>query len=262
MLQQVELKIQELKKLRAEEYYKKKEEDLNAWGLTNKKDGKKVTPIIVTDEEYEALVKAANGVGKTGRNSVANMLKYAEIAVLVASILAGFAAWSSSDGAGFAWFTFCIVAGIILNLLFKGVGEAIRLLQQLVDNNPIPKPDPAYKKSFAAVQNPTQQNIVYQAPVAPVQAPVYVQPPIYQATPVAPVAAQPFYPVQSYPMPETAVEKENQSGVKEEDVLSPAVSFGAPQDYTEKTEENKTIEEAINSFNDFQFDYERGYENI
>ena len=43
MLEQVENKIQELKKLRAEEYYKKKDADLKAWGLTAKVDGKKVS---------------------------------------------------------------------------------------------------------------------------------------------------------------------------------------------------------------------------
>ena len=33
MLEQVELKIQELQKAQAEEYYKKKEADLRSWGL-------------------------------------------------------------------------------------------------------------------------------------------------------------------------------------------------------------------------------------
>ena len=89
MLEQVENKIQELKKLRAEEYYKKKDADLKAWGLTAKVDGKKVTPIIVTDEEYEELVKASNGVGKTGRNPVANMLNILAWLIIVVSAVAG-----------------------------------------------------------------------------------------------------------------------------------------------------------------------------
>ena len=45
MLEQVEQKIQELKKIQAEEFYKKKDADLSTWGLTSKKNGKKITPI-------------------------------------------------------------------------------------------------------------------------------------------------------------------------------------------------------------------------
>ena len=56
MLEQVENKILELKKIQAEEYYKRKDADLQAWGLTYKTDGNKVTPIIVTDEEYETYL--------------------------------------------------------------------------------------------------------------------------------------------------------------------------------------------------------------
>ena len=83
MLEQVEQKIQELKKLQAEEYYKKKDADLNTWGLTSKKNGKKTTPIIVNDEEYEALIKASSGVSKAGRNSVANILKACSVASVI-----------------------------------------------------------------------------------------------------------------------------------------------------------------------------------
>lgn len=220
MLEQVDLKIKELKKLRTEEYYKKKDEDLNAWGLTNKKNGKKTTPIIVTDEEYEALIKAANGVGKTGRNSVANTMKFAEIAVLVVGVLGGIAAWSSSDGAGFVWFSFCVIAGIVVALIFKGIAEAIRLLQQLVDLNPIEKPDPSYAK--APQQRYSQPNVVMQPPVVPVQVPTYIQPPIYQASPVPQPVAQPYYQPAAPAQP-----------AKSEPVAEKAPSFGAPQNYNE-----------------------------
>ena len=60
MLEQVENKIQELQRLQKEEYYKKKDEDLLEWGLTSKKDGKKKIPVIVTDDEYEALIEASS----------------------------------------------------------------------------------------------------------------------------------------------------------------------------------------------------------
>ena len=56
MLEQVELKIQELQKAQAEEYYKKKEADLRTWGLVSKKENGKSTPLVVTDQEYDAHI--------------------------------------------------------------------------------------------------------------------------------------------------------------------------------------------------------------
>jgi len=90
MLEQVENKIQELKKLRAEEYYKKKDADLKAWGLTTKTDGKKVTPIIVTDEEYEHILRArqkSKSANKT--NMVANTLAAMAWIIFIVGFIVG-----------------------------------------------------------------------------------------------------------------------------------------------------------------------------
>lgn len=197
MLEQVENKIQELKKLRAEEYYKKKDADLKSWGLTTKTDGKKVTPIIVTDEEYEELVKASNGVGKIGRNPVAITLNALSYLIVVIGVIAGLIIADLSDGSSFISFSASVGISLIIAVLFRGIAEAIRLLQQILDSKPIEKPDPAaFKKpqvKKAGAQKQPQPNA--QAPMYvpyPAQNQTYVYPyPVY-AAPQQPVAgAQP-----------------------------------------------------------------------
>lgn len=238
MLQQVELKIQELKKLRAEQYYKKKDEDLSSWGLASKKNGKKVTPIIVTDDEYEALIKASNGVGSSTRNSTANLLKTLSVAVIILGLLGGIALWVSAESLGFVWFTVALIASAVVAVLFKGIGEAISLLQQLLDTNPIERPDPMHARQQPAPAPMARPANMY-AP-APMAGPNMAQPPIYQAssyrapaqpyygTPIhAPVQpAQPTAPVQpaAPAEPATPIQPINEE-------IAPA--FGAPQNYNE-----------------------------
>lgn len=167
MLEQVEKKIQDLKNLRAQEYYKKKEEDLKAWGLTTKADGKKVTPIIVTDEEYEELIKASNGISTAGRNSVANTLRLCAWLVLIVSAVAGAVAAALNEGSVVVPFTVSVIIGAIIALVFFGLSEAIRLLQQLLDSREIEKPD------TSAVKKPQVQKTAPKA-AAPADAPMYV----------------------------------------------------------------------------------------
>lgn len=197
MLEQVEIKIQELKKLRAEEYYKKKDADLKAWGLTTKTDGKKVTPIIVTDEEYEELVKASNGVGKIGRNSIAIMLNVLSIVILAVGGIAGIVAADLIEGSSILVFSASMVIAAIIAVLFRGIAEAIRLLQQIIDGKPLDKPDPAaFKKpqvKKAGAKQPQPAPAASQAPVYapyPAQNQAYVYPyPVYAAqAPIAPQA--------------------------------------------------------------------------
>lgn len=201
MLEQVESKIQELKQLRTEEYYKKKDEDLQAWGLTYKKDGKKVTPIIVTDEEYEALIQAANGVGSSGRNAYAKSLRVLAFIVIGLGALGGSVAASVTDSLGVVYFSLSLVAGLILAAIFFGLSEAIRLLQQIVDDKPNAKPeyiekrDPAKaapakaKKKAAPAPQPAQttQTVYTQVPLYAQPQPVYQQPPVYIYTQQPPV---------------------------------------------------------------------------
>ena len=58
-----------------------------------------------------------------------------------------------------------------------GLAEAIKLLQQLIDDKPLDVPNEFKHKNPASYQQPMYQQTVYQAP------PVY-QPPVYQAPPV------------------------------------------------------------------------------
>ncbi len=225
MLEQVESKIQELKKQQAEEYYKKKDADLNAWGLTANRSGNKTTPIIVTDDEYEALIKAANGVGPSGRNSTANLLSSVTIAILVVGTAGGAAIWAMSDKLGFVWFSLCLVGSLILALIFRGISEAIKLLQQLIDMNPLVKPDPVH--AAAPVQQPMQQT-----PVASQGVQYAGQPPIYQAAAYRQPVAQPYY--GSPVVPTAPVNHAPAAPVQQapaQEVRTP--NYGAPQNYNE-----------------------------
>lgn len=230
MLEQVEQKILELKKLQAEEYYRKKDEDLDAWGLTAKRNGKKTTPIVVTDDEYEALIKASNGVGKNGRNAVANTLKTAAIAIMIIAVTAGGISWKLSDSMGLVWFTLSVIIGAVIALIFYGISEAIGLLQQLIDMKPLKRPDPVNTTRFMNVNAPAAQPTAPVAPVAPAApvAPVYAptqqmagQPPIYQASSNRQTAAQPY----------PTVPQQNAPAQPSE--ISEAPVFGAPQNYNE-----------------------------
>lgn len=189
MLEQVELKIQELKKLRAQEYYKKKDADLKAWGLTTKVDGKKVTPIIVTDDEYEELVKASNGVGKVGRNSVANLLNILSVAIIIIGCIVGIVVADLFADFAVVSFTLALVISAIVSVIFRGIAEAIRLLQQLIDGRTLERPDPAAVKKpqvKKAVQKPAAAQTPMYVPY-PAQGQSYMYPyPVYAAPAQAP----------------------------------------------------------------------------
>jgi hypothetical protein len=202
MLEQVELKIQELQKAQAEEYYKKKEADLNSWGLVSKKENGKVTPLVVTDEEYDALIKASNGVGSSGRNTIAVLLNALSVAVIVVSVIAGFVLEALVDELSFVYMSLSFVIGIVFAAILKGVAEAVRLLQQLVDDKPIRIPTEAARKTEAAAkpqrvvavatpntQQPVvvqEQAVVYQQAPQQMPQPVY-QPVMYQQMPYQPM---------------------------------------------------------------------------
>ena len=209
MLEQVQAKIQELQKIQAEEYYKKKEADLRSWGLVSKKENGKTTPLVVTDDEYKALIKASNGVGKSGRNGIAVMLNAIAIAVIVVAAIAGFVLESLSAELGFVYMSLCFVVGIVLAAILKGVAEAVRLLQQIIDEKPIEAPTEATRRTdvpkpqrVMTVPTPDvqqgvvmqEQAIAYQQPVMPqpIQQVPY-QPVMYQQVPYQAVPQQPVY---------------------------------------------------------------------
>ncbi len=188
MLEQIQNKIEELKQLRADEYYKKKEEDLKAWGLTTK-DGKNTTPLIVTDEEYEELVRAANGVGKIGRNSVANLLNVLSYIILIIGGVVGFVLSQFTDDLAFVAFSGSIVVGAVFAIIFRGLSEAIGLLQQIIDARPIERPDPvAARRPEIRRTPPANAQTQQQQPQPMVQPAFYVPYPQPQ-----PYAAYPYY---------------------------------------------------------------------
>ena len=227
MLEQVQAKINELQKLQAEEYYKKKEADLREWGLVAKKENGKTTPIIVTDEEYNALIKASIGVGKSGRNGVAVLLNALSLSVIVVSAIAGFVLESLSDELGFVYMSLCFVVGIVLAAILKGVAEAVRLLQQIIDEKPIQAPTeaarrtdvPKPQKVVAVSGNDLQQGVTvqdqtvvyHQVPQPMPQQPVYQQMPYQQPAPQQTAPAQaPYQPTySSYPFEETYGSQDN-----------------------------------------------------
>lgn len=141
MLAQVENKINELNKQQIVEYYKKREEDLVNWGLVTEKTKKqKSTPLIVTDDEYEALVKAQTQVGKVGRNTIGAILDKASIASVVLGIMFGFSLYKGSDSLGLIYGSIALVAALAFALIFKALAEGIKLIQQISDRENIFRP--------------------------------------------------------------------------------------------------------------------------
>ncbi len=206
MLEQVENKILELKKIQAEEYYKRKDADLQAWGLTYKTDGNKVTPIIVTDEEYEALIKASNGVDRVGRNPFAKTLNVLSYISASAGAVSGAVVAALSDELAFVYFTLCLVAGLVVGVIFKGMSEILKLLQQIIDSKPNEKPEDI---AIAAEQAKAQQKKSPQPKVQPAQTPTQAQPqqavyqPVFTTYPGGPAVytqQQPVYVYQQQPV--------------------------------------------------------------
>ena len=160
MLEQVDNKIKELKEKQREEYYRKKDEDLLEWGLASKKEGKRVIPIIVTDEEYEALIEASSGLKSSGRNKVASTLNVLSVMVVALGCVIGGVLGAFSDGLGAVYFSVGLVISVLVAFLFRGVAEAITLLQQLLDmkrSEDFKEYNKEAKKGFPEAQPQTQQ---------------------------------------------------------------------------------------------------------
>ena len=236
MLIQVENKIKELKELKSKEYYKQKDLDLENWGIAREGKGKKAPPVAITDEEYEALIKISNGVGKTGRNKVAITMSKASVASLIICIIAGIVSFVVASSKGFVWMSLWIMAGFAFMGIFKGLSEAIRLLQQILDGGkdgipektedapaapakaafipvqqaPYPyPPQPFYAPAppISTVSVPNVTPVASRAPVAPAPAPAapaepqkngYESMPSYDFNPQEDFFTKPYEP-QSYP---------------------------------------------------------------
>lgn len=136
MIEPVERKIQELNVERKKALKKQRDENLLRWGFDGRKKNKNDIPLILTDEEYEAVLeadKAYSSVAKTDKNGIARLLFFFGIAMLVIGLAAGIVVYQLATDIGFIYLSLCVIAGIILSVIFFGLSEAIKLLQQLVD---------------------------------------------------------------------------------------------------------------------------------
>ncbi len=165
MLDKVEAKIEELRKLQREEYYKKKDADLAQWGLRAEKKGKNAAPVVVTDEEYEALIDASSGVGMPTRNGFAKVLNVAALIVVTAGIILGFVIANFHEEMSFPIFMGIVAGSVLVSLIFLGLGEALRLLQQIADAQriDISRRRPQVQKAFPDAQPDVPQSFTVEA---------------------------------------------------------------------------------------------------
>lgn len=213
MLDKVEAKIEELRKLQREEYYKKKDADLAQWGLLTRKKGKNAAPTVVTDEEYEALIDASSGVGMPTRNGFAKVLNIAALVVVTAGIILGFVIANFHEEMSFPIFMGIVAGSVLIALIFLGLGEALRLLQQIADAQriDISRRHPQVQKAFPDVQ-----------------------PDVPQSFTVEPVDDVPTHPYNAAARPQEAPEADETAGTAEaelpEDAAEPDADYAPEED--------------------------------
>ena len=136
MIEPVERKIQEINTAKKRALKKQKEQNLLRWGFDGKKKNKNDIPLILTDEEYDAILaadKEYSATAKTDRNPVANVLFIFSIIALVVGIVAGIVLYQFMPDAGFVYLTLSVFVGVVFGVLFYGLSEIIKMLQQLID---------------------------------------------------------------------------------------------------------------------------------
>ncbi len=136
MIEPVERKIGQINAQKNNALKKQRDENLARWGFDGKKKNKNDIPLILTDEEYEAILEADkeySSVAKTDKNMMARILNIFAIVVLVVGVVAGIVFYQMATDLGFVYLTVSIAIGVALSVLFLGLSEAIKLLQQLVD---------------------------------------------------------------------------------------------------------------------------------
>lgn len=214
MTEKVELKIQELKRIQSEEYYKKKDADLFAWGLTERDVSGKEVPVAITDEEYEELISAASTVNTmASRNGVAKALNVVAVCTIVVGFIVGFALMTFAESSKILYISISMLISILIAFMFWGLAEAIKLLQQLLDRKAPERPAEAAKRSaqpqarpaYAQPQVQTQPQTQYQVTYTTATPPFVqmnpqqmgyqpVQIPQVQAQPQVPAGYQPVNP--------------------------------------------------------------------
>ena len=231
MTEKVDLKIQELKRIQSEEYYKKKDADLFAWGLTERDASGKEVPVAITDEEYEELIIAANGVNTVGsRNGVAKALNVVAVCTIVVGFIVGFALMTFAESSKIAYISISMLISLLIAFMFWGLAEAIKLLQQLIDRKlpdrpaeaprapqqtrpapqpqPQPQPQAQYQVTYTTATPPFVQMNPQQMGYQPVQIPQpQMHQPQMQQPHVPPVGYQPVnaaaYQQMGYQVPPT-----------------------------------------------------------
>ena len=92
MIEPVERKIQELNLQKKDALKKQKKANLIRWGFDGKKKNKRDIPVVLTDEEYEAVLEAdrsLSSTAKSDKNVMANILFFMGIAAIVIGIVTG-----------------------------------------------------------------------------------------------------------------------------------------------------------------------------
>lgn len=136
MIEPVEKKIQEINLKKKKALKKQKDENLIRWGFDGKKKNKNDIPLILTDEEYDAILEADKDYGasvKSDKNPLANFLSVLSVIVVVIGIAAGIVLYQTAADIGFIYFTVSVIAGILLGVIFYALSEILKMLQQLVD---------------------------------------------------------------------------------------------------------------------------------
>ena len=138
MIEPVERKIQEINLKKKKALKKQKDDNLLRWGFDGKKKNKNDIPLILTDEEYDAILEAEksySGAVKTDKNFLANLLVILAVAAIVIGIVAGVVLYQIATDIGFIYFTISVIAGVMISVIFFALSEIIKMLQQLVDRD-------------------------------------------------------------------------------------------------------------------------------
>lgn len=138
MIEPVEKKIQEINLKKKKALKKEKKDNLLRWGFDGKKKNKRDIPLILTDEEYDAILEAEksySGAVKSDKNPLANILGVLAIAAVVIGIVAGVVFYQVAAEMGFIYFTISVVLGTMIGVIFYALSEIVKMLQQLVDRD-------------------------------------------------------------------------------------------------------------------------------
>lgn len=136
MIEPVEKKIQEINLKKKNALKKQKDANLIRWGFDGKKRHKNDIPLILTDEEYEAILEADKDYGasvKSDKNAFANFLTALAVIMVVVGVVAGIVLYQVVEEIGLIYFTVSLFAGVVLGVIFYALAEIIKLLQQLID---------------------------------------------------------------------------------------------------------------------------------